>query len=82
MTRTNSERSTSSARSTLQRQLRGMRTGITLTALLGGLALYIYLSHLGMPGVLAGMLGFIFALLGRFTMVSLLRDWLRHNAQR
>ena len=65
----------------LQRQLRGLRTGITLTALLGGLALYIFLSQLGLPGVLAAILGFIFALLGRIAMVSLLRDWLLHASR-
>ncbi|HLJ82312.1 MAG TPA: hypothetical protein VKT52_12545 [Ktedonobacterales bacterium] len=66
---------------TLQRQLRGLRTGITLTALLGGLALYIFLSQLGLPGVLAAILGFVFALLGRIAMVSLLRDWLLHASR-
>jgi hypothetical protein len=65
----------------LQRQLRGLRTGITLTALLGGLALYIFLGHLGLPGLLAGILGLVFALLGRVAMVSLLRDWLLHTSR-
>lgn len=64
-----------------QRQLRGMRVGITLTALLGGLALYLFLSSLGLPGLVAGILGFIFALLGRFAMVALLRDWLLRAAR-
>ena len=68
-------------RSSLQRQLRGMRVGITLTALLGGLALYVFLSSLGLPGIVAGILGFVFALLGRVAMVSLLRDWLLHAAR-
>lgn len=63
-------------RASLQRQLRGMRVGITLTALLGGLALYLFLGSLGLPGVVAGIIGFVFALLGRVAMVSLLRDWL------
>jgi hypothetical protein len=60
-----------------RRQLRGLRTGVSLTALLGGLALFVFLTtQLGLPGLLAGIFGFIFALLGRFAMVSLLRDWL------
>lgn len=65
----------------LRRQLRGLRTGITLTALLGGLALSIFLSSLGWPGLLAGIVGLVFALLGRVAMVALVRDWLLHASR-
>ena len=67
---------------TVQRQLRGIRTGITLTALLGGLALYLFLDQRGMPGLLSGILGFLFALAGRFAMFALVRDWLLRTAAR
>lgn len=66
----------------LRKQLRGIRTGITLIALMGGLALYIFLSQHGMSGLLAGALGFVFALLGRFAMAALIRDWLLHISAR
>lgn len=64
------------------RQVRALRTGVTITALLGGLACYIFLTQWGVAPILAGIIGLIFALLGRVAIASLVVDFVLRSATR
>lgn len=65
-----------------RRQVRALRTGVTITALLGGLACYIFLTQWGVAPILAGVIGLVFALLGRVAIASLLVDFVLRSATR
>lgn len=69
-------------RTRLRRQVRALRTGVTATALLGGLACYIFLMQWGMSPLVAGIIGLVFALLGRVALASLAVDLVLHRAPR
>jgi hypothetical protein len=62
--------------------LRALRAGITSFAVLGGIACYVLLAEFGVPQVIAGVVGLIFALLTRLAVTTLVRDWLRSAAVR
>lgn len=66
----------------LRRQVRALRTGVTATALLGGLACYIFLTQWGVAPLIAGVIGLIFALLGRVALASLAVDVVLRSATR
>lgn len=69
-------------RAHLRRQVRALRTGVTFTALLGGVACYIFLTQFGVPSLLAGIIGLVFALLGRVAIASLAVDFVLRSATR
>lgn len=66
----------------LRRQVRALRTGVTVTALLGGLACYIFLAQWGVAPLIAGIIGLVFALLGRVALASLAVDFVLRSATR
>lgn len=66
----------------LRQSLVALHAGATSTAMIGGLASYLALAHWGVPGLVAGVAGFLFALLGRAALISLGRDWLAQTAKR
>lgn len=59
-----------------------LRTGVTAFAALAGLACYFFLAQFGVTGVLAVVVGLVFALLVRVAALSLLREWLLAVARR
>ncbi len=59
-----------------------LRTGVTAFAALAGLACYFLLARIGVTGVLAVVVGLVFALLVRVAALSLLREWLLAAARR
>jgi hypothetical protein len=62
----------------LQKQMQQqmlLRSGISLFAVLAGLACYYGALHFGISQTIAGIAGFIFALLVWIAARSLLRDW-------
>ena len=65
-----------------RRQVRALRTGVTATALLGGVACYIFLSQWGVTPLIAGIIGLVFALLGRVALASLAVDFVLRSAPR
>jgi hypothetical protein len=66
----------------LQTRIQALRLGATCCAVLGGVACYTLLVHLGLASLLAGIIGLIFALLGRMALLSLAIDWLQAAARR
>ena len=66
----------------LRARLQALRLGATCCAALGGVACYALLVNLGLPGLAAGVLGLLFALLGRMALVSLAAEWLVAAARR
>lgn len=69
-------------RAHLRRQVRALRTGVTFTALLGGVACYLFLTQFGVPSLLAGIIGLVFAILGRIAIASLAVDFVLRSATR
>ena len=66
----------------LAARMRSLRLGATCCAVLGGVACYMLLAHLGVQGLVAGIVGLVFALLGRMALVSLAAEWLVAAARR
>ncbi len=63
-------------------RLRGLRLGATCFALLGGLAVYYFLTMRHANGALAVGAGLVYAVLVRLAVLSLARDWLLRAAAR
>ncbi len=70
------------ARRSLPPRLAAIYTGLTSFAVLAGLACYFLLMQLGAPGVLAAILGLVFAFMTRIAAASLVREWLMRAAAR
>jgi hypothetical protein len=66
----------------LQTRIQALRLGATCCAVLGGVACYALLVHFGLTSLLAGIIGLVFALLGRMALLSLAMDWLHAAARR
>jgi hypothetical protein len=66
----------------LAARMRSLRLGATCCAVLGGVACYVLLVHLGVQGLVAGTVGLVFALLGRMALASLAAEWLVAAARR
>lgn len=71
---------TAADRRQVRRALAALNLGATSAAALGGLACYGLVSHFGMPSLVAGAIGLVFALLGRLAMVALGHEWLLRSA--
>ncbi|MGH2485880.1 MAG: hypothetical protein ACRDHE_07710 [Ktedonobacterales bacterium] len=69
-------------RQRVESRLRGLRLGATCFALLGGLALYFFLTQKHAAGVVAVGVGLVYAVLVRLAVMSLARDWLLRAAAR
>lgn len=65
----------------VEARLRGLRLGATCFALLGGLAVYYFLTQRHAAGVLAVGAGLVYAVLVRLAVLSLVRDWLLRAAR-
>jgi hypothetical protein len=68
----------------LQKQLQQqmlVRSGMSLFAVLAGLACYYGALHFGFSQTVAGVAGFVFALLVWIAARSLLRDWFPSTAR-
>jgi len=59
-----------------------VRAGVSSFAALCGLACYVLLAQIHVNLLLAGVLGFAFALLVRLAAASLVRDWLASHTTR
>lgn len=66
----------------VEARLRGLRLGATCFALLGGLALYFFLTQGRAAGAVAVGVGLVYAVLVRLAVMSLARDWLLRAAAR
>jgi hypothetical protein len=66
----------------LRARMQALRLGATCCAALGGVACYALLVNLGLPGLVAGVAGLVFAVLGRMALVSLAAEWLVAAARR
>lgn len=66
----------------VETRLRGLRLGATCFALLGGLAVYYFLTQRHAAGVVAVGAGLMYAMLVRIAVLSLVRDWLLRAAAR
>lgn len=66
----------------LRRSLVALRAGANGAGMLGGLACFVLLAQLGVQQVVAAVIGFGFALLGRVAAASLGREWLLRSARR
>lgn len=66
----------------LDARLRSLRLGATCFALLGGLAVYYFLTQRHVAGAISVGAGLLYAILVRIAVISLARDWLVHAAAR
>jgi hypothetical protein len=66
----------------VEARLRGLRLGATCFALLGGLALYFFLTQRHAAGAVAVGVGLVYAVLVRLAVMSLAKDWLLRAAAR
>ena len=69
-------------RQRLEARMRGLRLGATCFAMLGGLAVYYFLTQRHTAGAVAVGAGLIYAILVRLAVISLMRDWLAQAAAR
>lgn len=69
-------------RQRVESRLRGLRLGATCFALLGGLAVYYFLTQRHAAGAIAVGAGLVYAVLVRLAVLSLVRDWLLRAAAR
>lgn len=69
-------------RGRVEARLRGLRLGATCFALLGGMALYFFLTQRHVAGAVAVGVGLVYAVLVRVAVMSLARDWLLRAAAR
>jgi hypothetical protein len=66
----------------VEARLRGLRLGATCFAMLGGLAVYYFLTQWRAAAAFAVVAGLVYAVLVRFAVISLVRDWLLRAAAR